>query len=53
MCIGNVSSFVLSVEDFPPGDYNLTIMASDIFGQTVTEIVSLFLSGMMFVDTLI
>ena len=43
--VGNASSFELTVEEYPPGDYNLTITATDIFGQTVTEVVELFLSG--------
>ena len=45
MHTGNASSYTLSVFDFPPGDYNVTITATDINGQTVTEVVSLFLSG--------
>ena len=43
---GDANSIELSVQDYPPGDYNLTIAATDIFGQSVTEVVSLFLSGM-------
>ena len=43
--VGNASSFILSVEDYPPGDYNLTITATDVFGQTVIEAVELFLPG--------
>jgi hypothetical protein len=43
--IGNASSFTLSVEQFPPGDYNFTIDARDVFGQTATVVVELFLSG--------
>ena len=45
--VGNVSSFTLSVGDYPPGDYNLTIAATDVFGNSVTEVVPLFLSGMI------
>ena len=36
----------ISVQDYPPGEYNLTIMATDIFGQSVDERVSLILAGM-------
>ena len=43
--LGNASSFTLSVDDFPPGDYNFTIDATDVFGQTATAVVELFLSG--------
>ncbi len=43
--IGNASSFTLSVEQYPPGDYNFTIDATDVFGQTATVVVELFLSG--------
>ena len=45
MCAGNVSSVLISVQDYPPGEYNLTIMATDIFGQSVAEDVSLILAG--------
>ena len=40
-----MASLTLSVNDYPPGAYNLTIAAEDVFGQSVSEIVSLFLSG--------
>ena len=46
VCTGNVSSVAISVQDYPPGEYNLTIMATDIFGQSVDERVSLILAGM-------
>lgn len=42
---GNAASFVISVNDYPPGDYNLTIEAEDIFDQSVSEVVSIFLPG--------
>ena len=45
MCIGNAASLVLSVEDYPPGDYNLTIEAVDIFGQIESLFYSFFLPG--------
>ena len=43
--IGNASSVVFSVGDYLPGDYNLTIDATDVFGQSTTVVVPLFLSG--------
>ena len=42
---GNASSFTLSVANFPPGDYNVTVDAVDIFGQFASAVVELFLSG--------
>ena len=42
---GNASSFTLTVADFPPGDYNFTIDAVDVFGQAATVVVELFLAG--------
>ena len=36
---------MLSVEDHPPGDYNLTIEVSDIFGQNADITLSFFLPG--------
>ena len=45
MFAGDVSSFSLSVVDYPPGVYNLTIDAVDIYGQSVTVVANLFLSG--------
>lgn len=36
----------ISVQDYPPGNYNLTIIARDIFNQTVDEDVSFVLAGM-------
>lgn len=45
MFAGNVSSFSLSVVDYLPGTYNITIDAVDIYGQSVTVNVPLFLPG--------
>ena len=45
MCIGNAASLVLSVEDYPPGDYNLTIEVVDVFGQIQFLSYSFFLPG--------
>ena len=47
LCVytGNVSSVSISVRDYPPGDYNLTIMATDVFGQSVDEVVPFLLPG--------
>lgn len=42
---GNAASFVISIDDYPPGDYNLTIEAEDVFEQNVSEVLSIFLSG--------
>ena len=36
---------MLSVEDYPPGVYNLTIEARDFFGQAVTEVIAVYMSG--------
>ena len=44
--LGDVTFVAISVQDYPPGDYNLTIIATDIFNQTVNEDVSFVLSGM-------
>ena len=44
--LGNITSVTISVQDYPPGDYNLTITATDIFNQTVNQDVSFVLSGM-------
>jgi hypothetical protein len=45
-CTGNAAeSFVISVNDYPPGEYNLTIEAEDIFDQEASEAVTIFLSG--------
>ena len=46
--IGNATSIVLSVEDYSPGDYNLSIVATDVFGQSVTTVIEVFLSGEIF-----
>ena len=43
--LGNVESIMLSVEDYLPGDYNLTIEARDSFGRSITEVVTVFISG--------
>ena len=45
MCIGNVASLMLSVEDYPPGNYNLTIEVVDVFGQIQVRSYSFFLPG--------
>ena len=45
LLLGNASSFTLSINDFPPGEYNFTIDATDVFEQSVTEVVQIFLSG--------
>ena len=52
MNAGNITFVAISVQDYPPGEYNLTIMATDIFGQSVDEDVSLLLPGMMYMDSL-
>ena len=36
---------MLSINDYPPGVYNLTVVAMDIFGQSVQDVVTLFLPG--------
>ena len=44
---GNSSDFEIDVEDFPPGDYNLTVAVRDGEGNTDTEVLeSLPLSGL-------
>ncbi len=46
VCAGNAAeSFVISIDDYPPGEYNLTIEAEDIFDQEASEAVTIFLSG--------
>ena len=45
MCIGNAASLMLSVEDYPPGDYNLTVEVVDVFGQIQVLSYSFFLPG--------
>ena len=44
--LGDATSVIISVQDYPPGDYNLTIIATDTLNQTVDERVPLFLAGM-------
>ena len=44
--LGDITSVSISVQDYPPGSYNLTIIATDIFNQTVDEGVSFVLAGM-------
>lgn len=46
-CIGNdtASSIELTVRDLPPGFYNLTINATDIYGQTAKDTVFTALTG--------
>ena len=36
---------MLSVVDYPPGEYNLTIEARDFTGQSVTEVLAIYVSG--------
>ena len=50
--IGSATSVALSVEDYAPGDYNLSIVATDVFGQTITTVVEVFLSGEIFYSML-
>ena len=45
MYTGNAASLVISVNDYPPGEYNLTIEAVDIFDQTASEVFTIFLPG--------
>ena len=33
------------MQEYLPGNYNLTVEALDVFGQSVTEVVPFFLSG--------
>ena len=42
---GDVGAFDLSVIDYEPGNYNITIIAMDVFNQSVTIVESFFLSG--------
>ena len=42
---GNVASLRFTVDDYPPGDYNLTIEVVDVFGQIQYLSYSFFLSG--------
>ena len=44
-CTGIAASLVISINDYPPGEYNLTIEAVDIFEQSVSEVISIFLPG--------
>ena len=45
-CIGNAAgSFVISIDDYPPGEYNLTIEAVDIFDHVANETFTIFLPG--------
>ncbi len=45
-CIGDASGIVLTVQDFPPGDFILTVTARDVSGQTATQVVEpILLSG--------
>ena len=36
-------TFTLSLRDFAPGDYTVTINATDVYGQTVNKTVSITL----------
>lgn len=43
--VGNISSVAISINNYPPGDYNLTIMATDVFNQSIDVVVPFFLPG--------
>lgn len=44
---GNSTNVEISVEDFPPADYSLTITVSDVNGQTASDVLdNLRLSGL-------
>ena len=45
---GDASDVVLDVEDYPPGDYNLTVTVGDVNGVTTSEVVeSLSITGLL------
>ena len=44
-CAGNAASFMISIGEYPPGEYNLTIDAVDIFDQIASEVLTIFLPG--------
>ena len=43
--VGNAASLRFTVDDYPPGDYNLTIEVIDVFGQIQELSYSFFLPG--------
>ena len=43
--VGSAASLLLTIEDYPPGDYNLTIEATDIYGQSAEFLLTFFLPG--------
>ena len=45
MHIGNVASLMFTVDDYPPGDYNLTIEVVDVLGQIQELSYSFLLAG--------
>ena len=46
MILGDADEVVLNVEDYPPGEYNLTIAVQDAEGQSLNvSIPSLQLTG--------
>lgn len=36
---------MISIGEYPPGEYNLTIDAVDIFDQIASEVLTIFLPG--------
>ena len=44
--LGNATSVELSIEEYPPGDYNFTVTVTDVFNQSVTVDILLSISGM-------
>ena len=48
---GDASDVILDVEDFPPGEYNLTVRVEDENGRIrISEVESLSLSGRFVCD---
>lgn len=45
--IGNdtMSSITVTVADYPPGQYDITINSTDVYGQTNNTVVSIILTG--------
>ena len=43
---GNASSVVLTVEEYLPGNYNFTVLATDVFDQSISVVVPVSISGM-------
>ena len=44
--IGNATSVLFLVEDYPPGNFNLTILATDVLNRSTSVVVPVFISGM-------